>query len=166
MYASQRNSLSPTWHMLLMGLMSVILFFGGLLTSNDHPVPIVDNLPNEGLLRPTSLLPWESVELSETRLLFRHEEMQEVKSPQRLNQPTPSNLLARHHGFQPFASAVPTPAFAERILPAYEKAFLPYAGWDGPVSFALPPPLLACPRRDVSQTGRSSRRPLLTGELL
>ena len=46
MYASQRNSLSPTWHMLLMGLMSVILFFGGLLTSNDHPVPIVDNLPN------------------------------------------------------------------------------------------------------------------------
>ena len=50
MYASQRNSLSPTWHMLLMGLMSVILFFGGLLTSNDHPVPIVDNLPNEGLL--------------------------------------------------------------------------------------------------------------------
>ena len=86
---------------------------------------------------------WESVELSETRLLFRHEEMQEVKSPQRLNQPTPSNLLARHHGFQPFASAVPTPAFAERILPAYEKAFLPYAGWDGPVSFALPPPLLA-----------------------
>ena len=24
MYASQRNSLSPTWHMLLMGLMSVI----------------------------------------------------------------------------------------------------------------------------------------------
>lgn len=143
MYASQRNSLSPTWHMLLMCLMSVILFFGGLLTSNDHPVPIVDNLPNEGLLRPTSLLPWESVELSETRLLFRHEEMQEVKSPQRLNQPTPSNLLARHHGFQPFASAVPTPAFAERILPAYEKAFLPYAGWDGPVSFALPPPLLA-----------------------
>ena len=135
MYASQRNSLSPTWHMLLMGLMSVILFFGGLLTSNDHPVPIVDNLPNEGLLRPTSLLPWESVELSETRLLF--------KSPQRLNQPTPSNLLARHHGFQAFASAVPTPAFAERILPAYEKAFLPYAGWDGPVSFALPPPLLA-----------------------
>ena len=89
MYASQRNSLSPTWHMLLMGLMSVILFFGGLLTSNDRPVPIVDNLPNEGLLRPTSLLPWESVELSETRLLFRHEEMQEVKSPQRLNQPTP-----------------------------------------------------------------------------
>ena len=76
MYASQRNSLSPTWHMLLMGLMSVILFFGGLLTSNDRPVPIVDNLPNEGLLRPTSLLPWESVELSETRLLFRHEEMQ------------------------------------------------------------------------------------------
>ena len=69
--------------MLLMGLMSVILFFGGLLTSNDRPVPIVDNLPNEGLLRPTSLLPWESVELSETRLLFRHEEMQEVKSPQR-----------------------------------------------------------------------------------
>ena len=55
--------------MLLMGLMSVILFFGGLLTSNDRPVPIVDNLPNEGLLRPTSLLPWESVELSETRLL-------------------------------------------------------------------------------------------------
>ena len=45
MYASQRNSLSPTWHMLLMGLMSVILFFGGLLTSNDRPVPIVDNLP-------------------------------------------------------------------------------------------------------------------------
>ena len=39
--------------MLLMGLMSVILFFGGLLTSNDRPVPIVDNLPNEGLLRPT-----------------------------------------------------------------------------------------------------------------
>ena len=143
MYASQRNSLSPTWHMLLMGLMSVILFFGGLLTSNDRPVPIVDNLPNEGLLRPTSLLPWESVELSETRLLFRHEEMQEVKSPQRLNQPTQHNLLARHHGFQPFASALPTPAFAERILPAYEKAFLPYAGWDGPVSFALPPPLLA-----------------------
>ena len=118
MYASQRNSLSPTWHMLLMGLMSVILFFGGLLTSNDRPVPIVDNLPNEGLLRPTSLLPWESVELSETRLLFRHEEMQEVKSPQRLNQPTQHNLLARHHGFQPFASALPTPAFAERILPA------------------------------------------------
>ena len=116
MYASQRNSLSPTWHMLLMGLMSVILFFGGLLTSNDRPVPIVDNLPNEGLLRPTSLLPWESVELSETRLLFRHEEMQEVKSPQRLNQPTQHNLLARHHGFQPFASALPTPAFAERIL--------------------------------------------------
>ena len=134
MYASQRNSLSPTWHMLLMGLMSVILFFGGLLTSNDRLVPIVDNLPNEGLLRPTSLLPWESVELSETRLLFRHEEMQEVKSPQRLNQPTQHNLLA---------SALPTPAFAERILPAYEKAFLPYAGWDGPVSFALPPPLLA-----------------------
>ena len=94
--------------MLLMGLMSVILFFGGLLTSNDRPVPIVDNLPNEGLLRPTSLLPWESVELSETRLLFRHEEMQEVKSPQRLNQPTQHNLLARHHGFQPFASALPT----------------------------------------------------------
>ena len=128
MYASQRNSLSPTWHMLLMGLMSVIRVFGGLLTSNE---------------RPTSLLPWESVELSETRLLFRHEEMQEVKSPQRLNQPTQHNLLARHHGFQPFASALPTPAFAERILPAYEKAFLPYAGWDGPVSFALPPPLLA-----------------------
>ena len=114
-----------------------------IATSNDRPVPIVDNLPNEGLLRPTSLLPWESVELSETRLLFRHEEMQEVKSPQRLNQPTQHNLLARHHGFQPFASALPTPAFAERILPAYEKAFLPYAGWDGPVSFALPPPLLA-----------------------
>ena len=146
MYASQRNSLSPTWHMLLMGLMSVILFFGGLLTSNDRPVPIVDNLPNEGLLRPTSLLPWESVELSETRLLFRHEEMQEVKSPQRLNQPTQHNLLARHHGFQPFASALPTPAFAERILPAYEKAFLPYAGWDGPVSFALP----CSPDRDAT----------------
>ena len=30
MYASQRNSLSPTWHMLLMGLMSVILFFRGV----------------------------------------------------------------------------------------------------------------------------------------
>ena len=53
--------------MLLMGLMSVILFFGGMLTSNTHPVPIIDNLPNEGLLRPTSLLPWESIELSETR---------------------------------------------------------------------------------------------------
>ena len=158
MYASQRNSLSPTWHMLLMGLMSVILFFGGLLTSNDRPVPIVDNLPNEGLLRPTSLLPWESVELSETRLLFRHEEMQEVKSPQRLNQPTQHNLLARHHGFQPFASALPTPAFAERILPAYEKAFLPYAGWDTynlgffhPAGFSSPPcPLPCSPDRDAT----------------
>ena len=74
--------------------------------------------------------------------------MQEVKSPQRLNQPTQHNLLARHHGFQPFASALPTPAFAERILPAYEKAFLPYAGWDGPVSFALPPP--CSPDRDAT----------------
>ena len=166
MYASQRNSLSPTWHMLLMGLMSVILFFGGLLTSNDRPVPIVDNLPNEGLLRPTSLLPWESVELSETRLLFRHEEMQEVKSPQRLNQPTQHNLLARHHGFQPFASALPTPAFAERILPAYEKAFLPYAGWDGPVSFALPPPLPATrrlPDRPIFPPSRADGRAPLKG---
>lgn len=166
MYASQRNSLSPTWHMLLMGLMSVILFFGGLLTSNDRPVPIVDNLPNEGLLRPTSLLPWESVELSETRLLFRHEEMQEVKSPQRLNQPTQHNLLARHHGFQPFASALPTPAFAERILPAYEKAFLPYAGWDGPVSFALPPRLTATrrlPDRPIFPPSRADGRAPLKG---
>ena len=137
MYASQRNSLSPTWHMLLMGLMSVILFFGGLLTSNDRPVPIVDNLPNEGLLRPTSLLPWESVELSETRLLFRHEEMQEVKSPQRLNQPTQHNLLARHHGFQPFASALPTPAFAEPMR-------------DGTAPSPSPCPLPCSPDRDAT----------------
>ena len=141
MYANQRNSLSPTWHMLLMGLMSVILFFGGMLTSNTHPVPIIDNLPNEGLLRPTSLLPWESIELSETRVLFRHEEMQEVKSPPRPNQPTPRNLLARHRGLQTFTAASPTPTFAERICAGHEKAFLPYPGWDGPVSFALPPPL-------------------------
>lgn len=143
MYASQRNSLSPTWHMLLMGLMSVILFFGGLLTSNDRLVPIVDNLPNEGLLRPTSLLPWESVELSETRLLFRHEEMQEVKSPQRLNQPTQHNLLAHHHGFQPFASALPTPAFAESGSPRLRKCLLPYTDGTAPFSLRLPPPLLA-----------------------
>lgn len=143
MYASQRNSLSPTWHMLLMGLMSVILFFGGLLTSNDHPVPIVDNLPNEGLLRPTSLLPWESVELSETRLLFRHEEMQEVKSPQRLNQPTPSNLLARHHGFQGVRVGRAHARLCRTDSPRLRKGLPPLCGMDGPVSFALPPPLLA-----------------------
>ena len=141
MYASQRNSLSPTWHMMLMGLMSVILFFGGLLTSNDRPVLITDNLPNEGLLRPTSLLPWESIELSESRLLFRHEEMKQVKAPQRLN--APRTLLKQNHGFQMFAQSLAAPVLAERILSAYEKAFLPYTGWDGPVSFALPPPLAA-----------------------
>lgn len=143
MYASQRNSLSPTWHMLLMGLMSVILFFGGLLTSNDRPVPIVDNLPNEGLLRPTSLLPWESVELSETRLLFRHEEMQEVKSPQRLNQPTQHNLLGAPSRFPAVRVGLAHAHLCRTVLPAYEKAFLPYAGWTAPSSFALPPPLLA-----------------------
>lgn len=141
MYASQRNSLSPTWHMMLMGLMSVILFFGGLLTSNNHPVLITDNLPNEGLLRPTSLLPWESIELSESRLLFRHEKMQEVKAPQRLN--AQRKLLEQHHGFQAFAQAVPAPVLVERILSTHEKAFLPYTGWGGPISFALPPPLVA-----------------------
>ena len=164
MYASQRNSLSPTWHMLLMGLMSVILFFGGLLTSNDRPVPIVDNLPNEGLLRPTSLLPWESVELSETRLLFRHEEMQEVKSPQRLNQPTQHNLLARHHGFQPFASALPTPALPNGFSPPTKRPSSPMR--DGTAPSPSPCPLPCSPDRDASQTGRSSRRPVLTGELL
>ena len=143
MYASQRNSLSPTWHMMLMGLMSVILFFGGLLTSNEHPSPIVDNLPNEGLLRPTALSPWESIELSETRLLFRHEEMQEVKAPQRLKQPAPREFMEHRHGFLAPAQGLPAPILAERILSAHEKAFLPYAGWDGPVSFALPPPLIA-----------------------
>ena len=140
MYASQRNSLSPTWHMMLMGLMSVILFFGGLLTSNNHPVLITDNLPNEGLLRPTSLLPWESIELSESRLLFRHEKIQQVKAPQRLN--APRTLLEQHYGFQTFAQAMPAPVLAERILSVHEKAFLPYTGWDGPISFALPPPLV------------------------
>lgn len=134
--------------MLLMGLMSVILFFGGLLTSNDRPVPIVDNLPNEGLLRPTSLLPWESVELSETRLLFRHEEMQEVKSPQRLNQPTQHNLLARHHGFQPFASALPTPTFAERILPPTKRPSSPMR--DGTAPSPSPCPLPCSPDRDAT----------------
>lgn len=99
---------------------------------HDRPVPIVDNLPNEGLLRPTSLLPWESVELSETRLLFRHEEMQEVKSPQRLNQPTQHNLLARHHGFQPFASALPTPAFARTDSPRLRKGLPPLCGMGRP----------------------------------
>ncbi len=143
MYASQRNSLSPTWHMMLMGLMSVILFLGGLLTPNVQPALVADNLPNEGLLRPTSLTVWETIEESEARLLFRHEEMQEVKAPQRLNQPAPRKLLAPHHTFQAFAPVSPAPTLAERILSAHEKAFLPYAGWDGPISFALPPPLIA-----------------------
>ena len=165
MYASQRNSLSPTWHMLLMGLMSVILFFGGLLTSNDRPVPIVDNLPNEGLLRPTSLLPWESVELSETRLLFRHEEMQEVKSPQRLNQPTQHNLLARHHGSSRSRRPCPRPPLPNGFSPPTKRPSSPMRmGRPRLLRPAPSPARLTATRR--SQTGRSSRRPVLTGELL
>lgn len=132
MYASQRNSLSPTWHMLLMGLMSVILFFGGLLTSNDRPVPIVDNLPNEGLLRPTSLLPWESVELSETRLLFRHEEMQEVKSPQRLNQPTQHNLLGAPSRFPAVRVGLAHARLCRTDSPRLRKGLPPLCGMGRP----------------------------------
>lgn len=144
MNASQRNTLSLTWHVLLMGLMSLVLFFGGLVTNSGHQddVLVVDGLPNEGLLRPTAFLPWDTFrETSQSLLVSRYETIRDVKAVSRLKHPEKRTL---GHGVLLFAQTTDRPECVrrERPLPLHEKAFLPHAGWDGPVSFALPPPLL------------------------
>ena len=142
MYASQRNSLSPTWHMLLMGLMSLVLFFGGLVTNSGHQddVLVVDRLPNEGLLRPTAFLPWDTFrETSQSLLVSRYKTIRDVKAVSRLKHPEKRTL---GHGVLLFAQTTDRPECVrrERPRPLHEKAFLPHAGWDGPVSFSFHPP--------------------------
>ena len=143
MNASQRNTLSLTWHVLLMGLMSLVLFFGGLVTNSGHQddVLVVDGLPNEGLLRPTAFLPWDTFrETSQSLLVSRYETVRDVKAVCRLKHPEKRTL---GHGVLLFAQTTDRPECVrrERPLPLHEKPFLPPSGWDGPVSFALPPPL-------------------------
>ncbi len=142
MNASQRNSLSLTWHVLLMGLMSLVLFFGGLITSGGHQddVLAVDGLPNEGLLRPAAFLPWDALDEASHSVLFRHEELRDVKAVSRLKHPE-KRMPERGVPLSARAGDRPERVGCERPLSLHEKPFLPPSGWDGPVSFALPPPL-------------------------
>lgn len=149
--------------------MSVILFFGGLLTSNDRPVP-VDNLPTKACCVP-SCCRGNLLAFCPKRLLFRHEEMQEVKSPQRLNQPTQHNLLARHHGSGRSTVRV---GLAHAHLcqngfsPPTKRPSSP-AGWDGPKSPSpcpLPARLTATrrlPDRPIFPPSRADGRAPLKG---
>ena len=142
MNASQRNSLSLTWHVLLMGLMSLVLFFGGLITSGErqNDVLAMDGLPNEGLLRPTAFLPWDTFGEASHSIVFRHEDLRDVKAVSRLKHP---EKRWPERGVLLSARTIDRPECVrrERPLPLHEKPFLPPSGWDGPVSFALPPPL-------------------------
>ena len=139
MYVVQRTNLSPTWHMFLMALMSLVLFLGGLFAPNDRlPVDFISEaIPNEGLLRPTMLSSDDETKLTEgLRLYYRQKDLREL--PQRLKQPVPR---AVHAWIVPALAAFSVPPEPERILPLHQKAHLPYPGWDGPIRFALPPPL-------------------------
>lgn len=138
MDVSRRNSLSLTWHMLLMGLMSLVLFFGGLLTDGGRQACLLTvRAPYEGVLYAAQLLPWETFSERQCFLLSRSKDVN-AKTGSRLTHPD-ENKTDVTSARRPVAP--PLPVRTERALSLHETAFLPSPGWSGPVSFALPPPL-------------------------
>lgn len=125
--------------MLLMGLMSLVLFLGGLFSPEAKlPADPAAKISNEGLLRPTFLSQSDTDAFTDGLFLFFNKENRLVV-PQRVKQQPLSRL--HQEGFADLAVPSAVPPMSEQVLPAFEKAHVPYPGWDGPIPFALPPPL-------------------------
>ena len=125
----------------------VLLFFAGLVSlfelrrvSSDTEEILRASERNLGLAKDMLDAAARQNKAVVHSIVFRHEDLRDVKAVSRLKHP---EKRMPERGVLLSARTIDRPECVrrERPLSLHEKPFLPPSGWDGPVSFALPPPL-------------------------